>query len=347
MEEIYFRKIITTALLIALIILSFFLLKPILLSIILGLILAFVFTPVYDWLYKIIKSKNLSASLVCFFLILLIVLPIWFLTPTIIDQSIKIYVSSQQMDFVTPIKNIFPSLFASEEFSAEVGSVISSFVTKITNSLMNSLSKLILNFPTLFLQSLVVFFTFYFVLRDKEQLLSYIRSLLPFPKDIEKKLFESSKGITSSVIYGQIIVGLLQGLIIGIGFFIFRVPNALFLTLLASLAGVFPIIGTMIIWLPVLIYLLIAGNTLAAVGVLIFGIVSSHIDNFLRPIIVSKRTQMHSSLVLIGMIGGLFLFGVLGLILGPLILAYLLIILEIYRHREVQGIFLQQPQKGR
>ena len=347
MEEIYFRKIITTALLIALIILSFFLLKPILLSIILGLILAFVFTPVYDWLYKIIKSKNLSASLVCFFLILLIVLPIWFLTPTIIDQSIKIYVSSQQMDFVTPIKNIFPSLFASEEFSAEVGSVISSFVTKITNSLMNSLSKLILNFPTLFLQSLVVFFTFYFVLRDKEQLLSYIRSLLPFPKDIEKKLFESSKGITSSVIYGQVIVGLLQGLIIGIGFFIFRVPNALFLTLLASLAGIFPIIGIIIIWLPVLIYLLIAGNTLAAVGVLIFGIVSSNVDNFLKPVIVSKRTQMHSSLVLIGMIGGLFLFGVLGLILGPLILAYLLIILEIYRHREAPGIFIQQPQKGR
>ena len=347
MDDIYFRKITTTIPLIVLVVLSFFLLKPILLSIILGLILAFVFTPVYDWVYKITKSRNISAILICLLLILLIVLPLWFFTPIIVDQSIKIYLASQQMDFVTPIKNIFPSLFASEEFSAEIGSIIYSFVTKATNSLMNSLSQLMLNFPTLFLQSLVVFFTFFFVLRDKEQLLSYIKSLLPFSKDVEKKLFESSKGITSSVIYGQIIIGIIQGLLVGLGFFIFGVPNALFLTLLACLAGVFPIIGTAIIWVPVVIYLLIAGNTFPAIGVIIFGLISSSLDNFIRPIIVSKRTQMHSSLVLIGMIGGLFLFGILGLILGPLILAYLLIILEIYRRKDVSGIFIQQPQKGR
>ena len=76
-------------------------------------------------------------------------------------------------------------------------------------------------------------------------------------------------------------------------------------------------------------------------------IISSHIDNFLRPIIVSKRTQMNSSLILIGMIGGLFLFGILGLILGPLILAYLFIILDIYRRKDTSGIFIQQPKKGR
>ena len=347
MDDIYFRKITTTVPLIVLVVLSFFLLKPILLSIIFGLILAFVFTPIYDRFYKITKSKNISATLICLLLILLIVLPLWFFTPIIIDQSIKIYLASQQMDFVTPIKNIFPSLFASEEFSAEIGSIIHSFVTKVTNSLMNSLSQLILNFPNLFLQSLVVFFTFFFVLRDKEQLLSYIKSLLPFSKDIEKKLFESSKGITSSVIYGQIVIGIIQGLLVGVGFFIFRIPNALFLTLLACLAGVFPIIGTAIIWVPVVIYLLIAGNTFPAIGVIIFGLISSSLDNFIRPIIVSKRTQMHSSLVLIGMIGGLLLFGVLGLILGPLILAYLLIILEIYRNKKVSGIFIQQPKKSR
>jgi len=345
MDDFYFKKITTTIPLIVLIVLSFFLLKPILLSIILGLILAFVFTPVYDKLYKITKSKNVSASLICLLLILLIILPLWFFTPIIVDQSIKIYLASQQMDFVTPIKNIFPSLFASEKFSAEIGSIIHSFVTKATNSLMNSLSQLILNFPTLFLQSLVVFFTFFFVLRDKEQLVSYIKSLLPVPKDIEKKLFESSKGITSSVIYGQIVVGIIQGLLIGVGFFIFSVPNALFLTFLACLAGVFPIIATAIIWVPVVIYFLIAGNTFPAIGIIIFGSISSSIDNFLRPIIVSKRTQMPSSLVLIGMIGGLFLFGVLGLILGPLILAYLLIVLEIYRKKDVSGIFIQQLSK--
>ena len=339
MDEIYFKRIMTTSILIILAVLSFLLLRPILLSIIIGIILASVFTPIYTWVNKLIKSKNLSSILICLFLIFLIVLPMWFLTPILIDQSFKIYQVTQQMDFVAPLKAIFPSLFASEEFSAEVGSILYSFITKTTNSMVNSLSKLILNFPALSLQFLVVFFTFFFVLRDQRQFASYIKSLLPFSKEIEKKLFASSKRIAISVIYGQIIIGIIQGLFVGIGFFIFKVPNGLFLTLLACLAGIFPIIGTAIIWLPVSIYLIIGGNTLPALGLIIFGLISSNIDNLLRPIIVSKRTNLHPSLILIGMIGGLFFFGILGVILGPLILAYLLIILEIYRKKKSPELF--------
>jgi predicted PurR-regulated permease PerM len=344
MDDIYFKKIITTVILFVLIVLSFFLLKPILLSIIVGFILAFVLNPVYNWLYKIIKSKNISSLLICVLLILLIVLPIWFLTPIFIEQSIKLYSASQQMDFATPLKNVFPSLFAAEEFSAEIASIIHSFITKVTNSLMNSFSQIILNIPTLFLQFLVVFFTFFFVLKDKEKLISYIQSLSPFSEDVEKKLFKSSRGITSSVIYGQIIIGIIQGLIAGLGFFIFGVPNALLLTLFATMAGIFPIIGPFIIWAPVVIYLFIAGNTFSALGLVVFGLIASTIDNFLRPILVSKRTTMHPALILIGMIGGLLLFGIVGFILGPLIIAYLIIILEIYRNKKIPGILIQQPK---
>ncbi|MFH1661786.1 MAG: AI-2E family transporter, partial [Candidatus Falkowbacteria bacterium] len=195
---------------------------------------------------------------------------------------------------------------------------------------------------TLFLQSLVVLFTFFFVLRDKEELVLYLKSLSPFTKEVEKKFFDSSKRITASVIYGQVIIGLAQGLVAGVGFFIFGVPNALFLTMLAALAGIFPVIGTAIIWVPVVIYLVLEGSTFATVGVGIFGIISSSIDNFLRPIIVSKRTDIHISVLLVGMIGGLFLFGVLGFILGPLILAYLFILLEVYRNRTVPGFFIKK-----
>ncbi|GBE20060.1 MAG TPA: AI-2E family transporter [Candidatus Pacearchaeota archaeon] len=346
MDETYFKRIMTTIVLVVLIVLAFFLIKPILLSIISGIILAFIFTPVYVWINKKVKSKNLSASLVCAGLILVILLPFWFLTPIFIDQSIKVYIASQQTDFTAILQSIFPDLFASDNFSSEVGSIMSSFVTKITNSLTNSFSNLILNFPVIFLHLLVVFFTFFFVLRDRRQLVEYIQSLLPFSADVEKKIFESSKGITVSVIYGQVIIGMIQGVVAGIGFFIFRVPNALFLTLMASLAGIFPIIGTTIIWIPTVIYLFVAGNTFQAVGVLLFGLVSSSVDNLIRPIIVSRRTRMHSSLILIGMIGGLFMFGILGFILGPLILAYLLILLELYRKKKSPGIFIQEPIKG-
>ncbi|MAH03489.1 hypothetical protein CMI39_01740 [Candidatus Pacearchaeota archaeon] len=339
MNEDYFKKIMTTIILLVLVVLSFLLLKPILMSIIVGIILAFIFNPVYNWVLKSTNSKNLSAGLICVLLILLILLPLWLFTPIFIEQSFEVYLASQQMDFVTPLKSIFPSLFASEEFSAEIGSVLYSFVTRITNSLVNLLSQLILNFPTLFLQLIVTFFTFFFVLKDKDELINYIQSILPFSKDVEKKLFESSKGITFSVIYGQVIIGMIQGLIVGLGFFIFKVPNALFLTLLASLAGIFPIIGTTIVWLPIAIYLFIAGNTFSGIGITIFGAISNIIDNIIRPAFVYQKTRMHPLLVLVGMIGGLFLFGILGFILGPLIIAYVLILLEIYRGNKSSGIF--------
>ena len=345
MDDEFFKKVLSLVILAALILLVFFLLKPILMSIIIGIILAVVFAPLYNLIFKTIKLKNISAVIICLLLIVLIILPFWFLTPIFIDQSFEVYQISQKIDFVTPLKTIFPSLFASEEFSVEVGSVISSFVTKATNSIVNSFAQMLLNFPILFLQFLVVFATFFFVLRDKEKIMEYVKTLMPFSRDVENKLIHSSREITISVIYGQIVVGMVQGLIVGIGFFIFNVSNPLFLTLLAIIAGMFPIIGTAIVWAPVMIYLFIAGHVFQAFGVGVFGLVSSGIDNILKPIIVSRRTRMHPLLTLMGMIGGLLLFGIFGIILGPLILAYVLILLEVHRNKPIKGIFLQYSPK--
>lgn len=216
-----------------------------------------------------------------------------------------------------------------------------SFVTNITNSLISYLSQLILNFPKMLLQLVVVLFTFYFVLKDKKQFFNYVQSLMPFSKEIEKKIVDQTKRITISVVYGQVIIGFIQGIIAGLGLFIFKVPNALLLTSIMIVAGIFPIIGTAIVWIPIVLFLFIEGNTGAAFGVILFGIISSVADNFLRPIIVSRRSKIHPAILLIGMIGGLYMFGILGFILGPLILAYLLILLEVYRDRKIKGILIQ------
>jgi predicted PurR-regulated permease PerM len=342
MEDAYLKKITTAVILAILAVLTFFLLKPILLSIVVGFILAYIFTPIYKRLYSFTKSKNFSASLICIFLFLVIIIPFWFLTPIVLQQSIKIYFASQQIDFMTPLQQFFPSLFSSPEFTSEMGGIIQNFVTKMTSSLMNSLSGILVNFPTLFLHLLVVSFTFFFVLRDSDEIIEYVKSLLPFSKDVEKKLFAYTRGITGSVIYGQIIIGMIQGVLTAIGFFIFGVPNAMLLSLLAVIAGVLPILGTVLVWFPVSVYLYMGGNIVPAIGVAIFGLLSNTIDNFLRPMIVSKATNMHSGIVLIGMISGLFLFGVLGLILGPLILSYLIVILELYRNKKEPGFLIQR-----
>jgi len=342
MDDEDLKKITAGLILVVLGVLAFLILKPILISLLFGIILAVVFSPVYSWLLKIIKLKNLSAFLTCLLLILIMVIPFWFLTPVLVKQSFEVYLASQQMDFVTPLKTIFPSFFTSDQFASEIGSVLHSFTTNAANSLVNSLSKLILNFPSIMLQLLVVFFTFFFIVRDKDAFFSYTKNILPFSRPLKDKLFKSSKDITFSVIYGQVLIGMLQGLIVSIGFFIFGINNAFILSLFAVLAGIFPIIGTTIVWLPVVIYLLIAGNTFAGVGIAFFGLIANFIDNILRPIFVSKFTHMHPLLVLIAMIGGFLFFGIVGFIIGPLVFAYGFIMLEVYRGKEIEGIFIRE-----
>jgi len=207
MDEPYFRKIVITSLIIILLVLSFFLLRPILLSIILGFILVFIFSPVNNWLNKFIKSKTLCVSISTILLFLIIFLPLWFLTPLVIDEAVKFYLSFQKLDLINNLSNIFPS---------EIASTIQSFMAQATNSFVNSLAELFFNFPTFLLQFVVVIFTFFFTLRDKEKLVSYVKGMLPFTSDVEKKLLDSTKGITASVLYGQIIIGAIQGLIAGL-----------------------------------------------------------------------------------------------------------------------------------
>jgi len=345
MEEEYLKKITTTIILVALLAISFFLLRSLLLSIAFGVVLAAIFSPIYRFVLKYVKYKDASAVIMCIFVIALIIIPVWFLMPVLVNQSIKIYQSSQQMDFVTPLKTLFPSLFQSEQFANSIGSAIYSFVTNTTNSLMNSFSNLIVNFPELALQLVVVFFVFYFVLRDQDLLVEYIQSLLPFNKETEKRIFKSSKDITTSVLYGQIVMGILQGLIVGVGFFIFSAPNALFLTLAACVSAILPIIGATLIWVPVAVYLIIGGNSIAAIGIAIFGSIAWILDHFIKPSFISRRTEMNPVLVFLGMIGGLLVFGILGIVLGPLILAYLFIVMELYRHKSSSPVFIKPEEQ--
>ena len=344
MEKEYFKNLTSTGIILILLVLSFFLLKPILLSIVVAIILGYIFYPLYKRVNKFIKSEYISAFLMCLILTAIIFIPMWFLTPILVNQSIQFYVNSQGIDFVTPLKNLLPNILSSDQISQEIGSTISSFITKASNSLMNTFSKLISNFPILLLQFFVVFFVFFVVLKDQEKFVDYLRSLLPFSKDVENKLFKSSREITTSIFYGQIILGIITGIIVGISFYIFNVPNAFILTILAAAAGILPILGTTIIWVPVAIYLFVVESFYPAIGVVLFGILSSSVENLVKPIILSRWINLHPAIVLIGMVGGTFIFGILGIILGPLILAYLLIILEIYRDKKTPGVFINPPQ---
>lgn len=329
------KKLIVFGFLAALLILSFWVIWPIIIATISGLFLAYVFYPVYLKVLKIVREKNISALIVVLLFLLIIFLPVWFLFPVVMKQIFDAYVYSQKIDIIGFLRNLFPS-----ELSADATSIIHTVISSSINAAFSQATNLLSNIATILLQFVVGIFIFFFGLRDGDRLKEYARGISPFSKELEASLKEQFTGITSSVIYGHVIVGVIQGILTGVGLFIAGVPNSIMLTLFAIISSVLPIVGAWLVWVPASVYLFTSGHTGQAVFLVLYGgIFVSWIDNFLRPYIVSRRTKVSSAVVLVGMIGGLIVFGIVGLVLGPLILAYLLVLLDAYRNKKLSEFF--------
>ena len=335
-EEI--RKIFAVGLLLLLVVIAFLLLKPILLAIIAGLILAYIFNPVYKRVNKIVKNKTLSVSIVCLLVILIIFVPLWFIIPIIIKQVFNMFTLAQNLDIHNFITTVLPS--ASPEFIAQISASVNSAISQASSAILNSLVTFLLDLPNLLLQFTVIAFVFFFALRDSENLKDFVIGLSPLKKEQEKAVIQQFENITYSIIYGAVIVGIIQGLVAGVGLFIFGIPNALILTLLSILFSIVPITGAFLVFAPPTIYLFSSGHPTAGILFLLYNIlVVSWIDNVLRAEILAKKTDLSPAIAVIGMIGGILIFGLLGLILGPLILAYIVIILKAYKENTLANIF--------
>lgn len=323
-------------------VLAFIVVRPVLISIVGGLILAYIFFPVFKWTKRLVKYKSLSAAIVSVIALAIIVVPLWFLIPVLSEQVFEFFKVLQQLDINNVVRTIFPS--ASEQFIAQVTNTFNSASINITSSILDSLTALLGKFTTIALHLVLVAFVFFFALRDGPQLKDFVSELSPLNKVQEKVLVNQFKDMTDSIVYGQVIIGVIQGILAGIGFFIFRVEHSLLLTGLAIILGIIPVIGVAILYIPLGVYMLVDGHPVAALIFLAYNLlIVSTIDNVLRPHLVSRKTKISQVIILIGMIGGFFIFGILGLILGPLILAYFLTFLRAYKDKNLSSLFNNSP----
>lgn len=332
------KRLIVLALILILGILVFFIIKPIILSIFGGLILAYILYPVHKKIYSITNIRNLSAALVTILIILIIIVPVWFLTPIIVQQIFSLFSMFQALELSKLFQFLFPN--APQQFVTQVSLTADTFVAKATSGILNSFLNILLDFPILLLHAFLVGFVFFFALRDGDKLTEFVSSISPLNKVHEKVLVDQFKTLTASIIYGHVITGLVQGLVAGIGFYLFGVSNALILTFLAILLSIIPLIGPAIIWIPLSIYLFTTANPAVAIGFLAYNVfIVSTVDNIIKPYIVAKRSSESIVVVFIGMIGGLLVFGILGLVLGPLVLTYFITLLRAYKDKTLASLF--------
>jgi len=336
-SESSIKKLTLWIVIIALGILVLLMMKPIFVAVIGGLLLAYIFRPTYLKIYNLTKKKNISAFTIAIAIILVIIIPLWFVVPLMLQQVFDLFTASQSLNIGHIVSVIFPT--ASEKFVSQMTVAVGSFIGKITTALLEYLNGLFLDIPIISLNLAIVFFVFFYAVRDYEALKKFIKSISPFTKSKEKEIVNQFENITDSVIYGQIIVGFVQGGLAGLGLLIFGVGNVLVLTGLAIFLSILPTIGPFLIWIPISIYFFASGQTGIGIGYLLYNIIIvSTVDNILRTYLVARKTDLSPAVVFAAMIGGFLVFGMIGLLLGPLIVSYFFMFLQAFRDKKIHAL---------
>ncbi|HET8691974.1 MAG TPA: AI-2E family transporter [Steroidobacteraceae bacterium] len=174
----------------------------------------------------------------------------------------------------------------------------------------------------------VMLFILFFIIRDGRAIARLGAALVPLPPERREDLADRLASVTRAVVRGTVVTAIVQGCLTGIGFGVVGLPAPVVFGVLAAVLSVVPFGGTALVWAPAVIVLAVQGNYPQAVILLVFGAVISSVDNFLKPLLISGRTVLPTLAVFIGVLGGLAAFGVIGLFLGPVVLALVLALIE-------------------
>jgi predicted PurR-regulated permease PerM len=177
----------------------------------------------------------------------------------------------------------------------------------------------------------ILLYSMFFFLMDGDKLLRKILFYLPLEDADERRLLEKFTKVTRATLKGTVVVGVLQGGLAGLAFFAVGIQGAVFWGTIMVVLSVIPAIGTALVWVPAAIVLAAGGHIIKAVVLAVFcAVVVGSVDNLVRPLLVGRDTQMHELLILFGTLGGIFMFGVVGFIVGPIVAALFTTIWEIY-----------------
>ena len=158
--------------------------------------------------------------------------------------------------------------------------------------------------------------------------------LVPLPADQREALADRLATVTRAVVRGTVLTSMIQGLLLGLGFAIVGLPAPVVFGVLAAVLSVVPFGGTALVWIPALATLLVQGRYGQAVGILLVGVVVSSVDNFIKPMLISGRSPLPTLAVFIGVLGGLAAFGLIGLFVGPVVIALVLALIEFTREKK-------------
>jgi predicted PurR-regulated permease PerM len=297
-----------------------FLILPFLTYIVLALVLAYLFHPVYRAFAKRMPHA-IAAALMLILIFALLLIPTIYIITKLVGESVSAYNSFSGVVMERGAHLLDSPLAMVGLTTADtlrgVGLAVRDYFLATAPAFINSVAATALGL-------FVMFFLMFFAFTDGERWVAAAREAVPMSARHKERLFERVGGVTHGVMYGQFLTAVIQGAAGGLMFFLFGVPNAVFWGFIMIILSFIPMLGTPLVWVPAAVIELLARRYVAGFGILIVGaVIVMNVDNVLRPRLISGRARLSTPLVLLGVLGGLRLFGFVGLILGPLVLALL------------------------
>ena len=324
---------------------SYLIIKPYLLDIFMALVLFFTAKPLYMALTPPAAGrKALASALTCLILLLVILIPLFSLMSIIatqaLDFSSQVTKGMQGGDlwhWVTAKIDAFKLYLVHLNLPLPPGEInlaqiVQTVVTKASAFVYTNAIGLIRGFTVFFFDLLLTLFIAFFMFLQGDDFIRAIKQLSPLDPAHNDEILRETETTIKATLWGTVIVAFAQGALGGVGFLIFGLPQPAFWGTVMIPASVIPVVGSTIIWGPAAVYLLFTGHIAAGVGLIIWGgVVVSVIDNVLKPILMKGSGETPSIFILFSILGGLTYFGMIGFILGPLILSFLLSLLRIYQ----------------
>ncbi len=332
-------------------IVALLLLKPFILSLATGALLAYLTFPFYQRVGK--KYPSVAALLLCLLTILVIAIPIGYLAQALVHESYVLFIAVKQKLAIGFFRECSSQLCETVKgfvTDPEVQFRVQEFTRTITNSIIADGRSFLLRLPRIALHLFVAFFSMFYFLKDGKYFLEHLRQYLHLAQDSYSHLLKRMEEITRGILYGYVLVALLQGALGAVGFWAVGIPSPIFWGGVMAFLSLIPSLGAAFIWVPAAMLLffsgLFEGSTAALLkgaGLFAYGaIVISLVDNILRPKFVERKAKIHPLLVTVGILGGVLVLGLAGAIFGPLILALSLLLIEVYIMKDKEAL----PEKG-
>ena len=305
-------------------------------AIVWALALAVLFTPFHRWLEPKLKHPSLAAAVSVLMVGLIVAVPVSFVVQRLIMESargaeiIKTKVESGEWRRAIEAQPRIAPLADWIEQTIDPSGTVETFATWLTTtagSIVKGSVVQVIGFC-------LTFYLLFYFLRDRHPALQWLRSLSPLSKTEMNRLFSRVADTIYATVYGTLAVSAAQGVLGGLMFWWLGLPAPLLWGVVMGLLAVVPVLGAFVVWIPAALFLALEGSWGKALILTLWGmIVVGTIDNLLRPVLVGKRLKLHTVLAFISVVGGLFLFGPAGLILGPVALTVTTVLLETWPSR--------------